>query len=292
MWYRGKADASLIRYLPGGSKVLRLGKIFNIFSKKAHASSIYIDKKTLEFTVELAANMYTNYSMMMLVVPIYFKISIDKTADVDVVTVNNFFARWLKEIDIRRYLDDARILSTNKTVEVYNYAAQQIKLLLTKFLDDIKETILYEKKAVVLTGNRDRRLNNTNTSAARTDANLNEKVTDFHGLLKKDIYYRIPSLGLVNFPHKIDARILFPLETNLNKLFETNAKPAGIPDNPDAQIIYHDTPYISYPQITLDDNFPVYYTGLLKSRIALIKVLFYYHIQKFRNKHRDSVIKC
>ena len=60
--------------------------------------------------------------------------------------LNNFFACWLKEIDIRRYPDDVRILPTNNTVEVYNYAAQQIKHLSTKSLDDIKETILYEKK--------------------------------------------------------------------------------------------------------------------------------------------------
>ena len=84
LWDRGKADASLIRYLPGGSEVLRLGKIFSIVPRKAHASSTYTDKKTLEFTIELAANTYRNYSMMMLVVPIYFKKSTDKTADVDV----------------------------------------------------------------------------------------------------------------------------------------------------------------------------------------------------------------
>ena len=84
--------------------------------------------------------------MMTIVLPIYFKKSTDKTADVDVVTVNNFFVHWLKEIDIRRYPDDVRILPTNNTVKVYNYAAQQIKHLPTKSLDDIKETILYEKR--------------------------------------------------------------------------------------------------------------------------------------------------
>ena len=55
------------------------------------------------------------------------------------------------------------------------------------------------------------------------------------------------------------------LQTNLNKLFETNVKLAAIPDNPDAQIIYHDTPYISYLQMTLDDNFLAYYNGILRS---------------------------
>ena len=75
-----------------------------LFQKKAYASSTYTDKKTLEFTVELVVNTYTNYSMSMitLVVPIYFQISLDKKADVDVVTVNNHFARWLKEIDRRK----------------------------------------------------------------------------------------------------------------------------------------------------------------------------------------------
>ena len=125
--------------------------------QKAYASSTYTDKKALEFTIELAANTYTNYSTMTLVVPVYFKKSTDKIADVDVVTVNNFFTRCLKEIDIRRYADDVRTLPTNNTVEVYNYAAQQIKHLPIKSLDDIKETVLYEKKAVVLTENKDRR---------------------------------------------------------------------------------------------------------------------------------------
>ena len=163
---KGKADASIIRYLPGSSEVLRQGKIFNIVPKTVYASSTYTDKKTLEFTVELAANAYTNYSMMTLVLPIYFKKSTHKNADVDIVTVNNFFACWLKEIDIRRYRDDVRILPTNNTVAVCNYAAQQLKHLPTKSLDDIKETILYEEKAVAW--NRDRGLNDTDTAADRT----------------------------------------------------------------------------------------------------------------------------
>ena len=74
---------------------------------------------------------------------------------------------------------------------------------------------------------------------------------------------------MVNFPHKFNTRVLFMLETKLNRLFETNAKSASIPDNPYAQIIYHDTPYISYPQITLNDNFLAYYNGILRSRSVL-----------------------
>ena len=44
-WDKGTADASLIRYIPGLSNVLRQGKIFNIVPKKAYATSTYSDKK-------------------------------------------------------------------------------------------------------------------------------------------------------------------------------------------------------------------------------------------------------
>ena len=87
------------------------------------------------------------------------------------------------------------------------------------------------------------------------------------------MYYRIPlgfftSLGLVNFLRKIDTRFLFPLENNMNRLFETNAK-ADVPNKPDAQIIFHDTPCISYPQVILDDNSLAYFNGILRSRGTL-----------------------
>ena len=146
LWEKEKADTSLIRYLSDCSDVSRQGKIFNIVPKKAYASPNYTDKKTLEFTVELGANTYTNYSMMTLLLPIYFKESTNKNANVDVLRVNNFFARWLKEGWYKMLPRLVKILPTNNTVEVYNYAAQQIKQLLTKSLDDLKEKILYEKK--------------------------------------------------------------------------------------------------------------------------------------------------
>ena len=83
---------------------------------------------------------------MCIVFPIKIKKSTDKTANVNVITVNNFFCHWLKEIDARRYPDDVRILPTNNTVQIYQYAAQQLKHLPSKSLDDIREALLNEKK--------------------------------------------------------------------------------------------------------------------------------------------------
>ena len=107
------------------------------------------------------------------------------------------------------------------------------------------------------------------TPADRKDSNLGERITDFLALIGKKLYNRIllgffTSLGLVNFLHKIDTRFLFTLENNMNRLFETIAK-TDVPNEPDAQIISHDTPYISYSQTTLDNNFLAYFNGILRS---------------------------
>ena len=59
------------------------------------------------------------------------------------ITVNNFFCHWIKEIDTRRYPDEVRILPT---VEIFQYAVQQLKHLPMKSLNDIRETLLYEKR--------------------------------------------------------------------------------------------------------------------------------------------------
>ena len=99
----------------------------------------------------------------------------------------------------------------------------------------------------MLNNRRNRRSNTSTTPADRTDSNLNKRVTNFLTLIGQNIYYKIPlelfaSLHLVNFPHKIDTELLFMLESNLNRLFKTNAKLDNIPNEPDMQIIFHDTP--------------------------------------------------
>ena len=146
LWDKGTANANLIRYIPGWSNALRQGKIFNIVPKKVYATSTFSDKK-LEFTTELAANTHTNYSSMCIVLPIQIKKPTDKTANVNEITLNNFFCHWLKEIDTRRYSDDIRILPTNNTVKIYQYAAHQSKHLPSKSLDDIRETLYMKKKS-------------------------------------------------------------------------------------------------------------------------------------------------
>ena len=104
-----KADESLARYLAGLTNASRQGKLYNSIGRRTYASSTYTHKKALEFTIQLAANTFSNFSMMCVVLPIQIKKSTNKATDIDddIVTVNDFFFRWLKEIDIRRYPDTA-----------------------------------------------------------------------------------------------------------------------------------------------------------------------------------------
>ena len=143
--------------------------------------------------------------------------------------VNNFFAHWIKEVDIKLYPDDIRILPINNTVDIYRYSEKMLKHSPAKSLDTLKETLLYDKTKVILPGGRGRRSNTSNTSGDRTDANLGSRITKFRTLLPQKLYYRIPLeyfvyLGLVNFPEKTDTNFIFTLESNMNKLFEFNAK--------------------------------------------------------------------
>ena len=144
IWDKGEADAESARYIPGLTDASRQGQIYYIEPKNPYAAETYVDQKTLEFTVTLAANTYTNYSSVVVVLPIQIKKKPDKAANIDttMITVNNFFARWLKEVDIKRYTDDVRITPTNNTVSITNYSAQIMKHMTNKSLNTFKKTLL------------------------------------------------------------------------------------------------------------------------------------------------------
>ena len=49
--------------------------------------------------------------------------------DAQMITVNNFVGHWFTDTDIRRYLDDTRILPTNSSLDIYQYSNAQLKYL-------------------------------------------------------------------------------------------------------------------------------------------------------------------
>ena len=102
--------------------------------------------------------------------------------DANMITVNNFFAHWLKEVDIKRCTDDIRILSINNTIDFYRYSEKMLKHLPPKSLDTIKETLLYDKETIIIPGGRDRRSNMSQTPGDRTVKNLGSRKTNFQWL--------------------------------------------------------------------------------------------------------------
>ena len=123
---------------------------------------------------------------MCIVLPIQMKKirSTDKNENVNVIMVNKIFLSFVKR-NWCKTLSRRRKNFTNNTIEIYQYAAQQLKHLPSKSLDDIREALLFEKKAVALTGGRDRRSNMSTNPADRRDSNLGERVTDFLALIGK-----------------------------------------------------------------------------------------------------------
>ena len=120
------------------------------------------------------------------------------------MVVNNFFGHWIKDIDIRRYPGDTRILPTNNSVDVYQYSPQQLKYLPETSLYTATKKFLYSRKSVYLEDGKDRRDHTNAMAGKRTDLNLTDRIADFKDYILKKNFYRIPlgflvDLGLIIF---------------------------------------------------------------------------------------------
>ena len=143
-----------------------------MLTQKTYASPNYFDKKTLKFNVILTTNTATKFSNMHICLTLQIKFKTDKSADIaDTMFVNNFFAYWLKEIDIRRYRDDIRILPTNRTANIYRYSNSLLKHRPEKVLKTYQNHLFCSKKPVIITNSRDRRLHTDNDINNRSDPN-------------------------------------------------------------------------------------------------------------------------
>ena len=279
---KGEAEGSLLRYLPGIALPLYQGQIRGTIQKKAFADDTYKDLKTAEFTIHLSANQYMNFHNVHLVFPLKIKKKSNTVTNIatSAVTVNNFFAHWIKEIDIKRLGDDTPILPTSNTVEIYKYSDAILKHLPKDALEVIENDLLYSKKEVKLPDGKDRRDKHTASggdATERTDDNLTERIKKFNTQLKSTYYYRIPlqylcDVGYVNTPIKFNTKWRLTFETNTAKLFGSNANLANdavYPTEFDAKIILDSTPYLLYHQFELEDTYRAYFEGAMISNQVL-----------------------
>ena len=215
---------------------------------------------------------------MILCLSITIKKKTDKDADINanLITVNNFFTYWIKDISIKRYGDDIAILPINATLDIYRYSEAILKHLPKDALETFQSELLYSKRRVILTGAVvDRRVHNSANLAQRRDENIAKRITKFQNLIKSNNVYRIPlrflvDVGLVNFPTAFNKKFTFNLEQNRNKVFEAKLKVDNIPTGqPDAEIYFHSTSYIQYEQIKLNDTIKKYVDKALQSKRVL-----------------------
>ena len=190
----------------------------------------------------------------------------------NMITVNNFFAHWVKEISITKYGSDKELPRTLSPWEVYQYSDQMLKHLPKDVLKTIQKTLLFSKTLVYFAkvgyngwNYNSKGLTYTGLNAAETtalkqahtkDLNIDQRISLFQEQLKNEHLHRIPlryfsDIGKINFPTKTDYRIKLFLETRMEKLFESKAvlaSTAAIPQA-DAQIIFTKAPFIQYEQI-------------------------------------------
>ena len=271
----GKVDTDMLRYIPDMSKIMYQGQLDHIETKKCYAESTYTNKEIIEFNLNITANHYVNFSNMVLCLPVTFRKKTANTTaiDRDLITVNNFFAHWIKDVIVRRYGNDVAVLPINTVLEVYKYSEAMLKHLPDDVLATFQDQLLYSKKKVIIKGNaansfNDRR-NHISASArnGNTDDNLEDRISKFNddNALSETRMYRIPlkylvDLGLVNLPTEFDVKFIFNLEKNKSKLFESRKKIANLTtgaaaplptDEPDADVHYYGEPYLQYEQIKL-----------------------------------------
>ena len=98
----GKYDADLAKYIPGLLDLAIQGMLDDIDTREKVAYPSYKDKEQLDFQVLLNENYYVNPSNIYICFPIKILKKLDNTADIDndLITVNNFFAHWIKEVSI------------------------------------------------------------------------------------------------------------------------------------------------------------------------------------------------
>ena len=148
--------------------------------------------------------------------------------DNDLITVNNFFVHWIKEVSITKYGRDKKLPPTFSPWEVYQYSDRLLKHLLTNALKTIQKTHLFSRKPVYFANTSYERRNHnaanidftglstTEVTTAKKnhakDLNIAERISLFKNQLKNEFTYRIPlryisDIGKINFTTKIDYRI-------------------------------------------------------------------------------------
>ena len=87
--------------------------------KVTHPS--YKDMERLDFQIMLIESYYVNPNSIHISSPIKILKKSNKDSDIDspIITVNNFFAHWVKEVSVSKYGSDKELPPTFSPWEIY-----------------------------------------------------------------------------------------------------------------------------------------------------------------------------
>ena len=127
--HTGKIKNDLIRDIPGITKPANQGQLERCLTKKAYPDNTYKGHKVTEFNIKLTNNQYMNFHNVHLVFPMKIKKSTNNDTNLDtlLMTIDNFFMHWIREIDIKQYGDKILIRPLINTVDIYKYSDAMLK---------------------------------------------------------------------------------------------------------------------------------------------------------------------
>ena len=144
---RGEYDADVARYIPKTLELAYQGMLEQIKTVDQVAHPSYKDKETFYFQLLLDKNHYTNLNSLHICFPIRIRKATDATAAIEanMITVNNFFAHWIKEITKTKYGRNKQLIPTSALQEIYQYSDAVLKHLPEKSLKKINDFLYSEK---------------------------------------------------------------------------------------------------------------------------------------------------
>ena len=124
------------------------GMIEDIDTKEKSVHPSYKDMEQLNFQILLTENYYVNPNGIHICFPIKIKKKKNRAADIDgdLITINIFFAHWVKEISVTKYGSDKELPPTFSPWEIYQYSDGMLKDLPQDSLNTINKTLLYNKQ--------------------------------------------------------------------------------------------------------------------------------------------------
>ena len=116
--------------------------------KVVHPS--YTDMEQFDLQILLTDNYYINPNSIHICFVMKIKIKTNQNLDIDadLITVNNFFAHFVKEISVTKYGSNKELIPTFSPYDTYQYSDAMLKHLPKDTLKTFKKSDLYSKQPV------------------------------------------------------------------------------------------------------------------------------------------------